>query len=113
MNICIFGDSITWGASDTEKGGWVERLKTYFGNKYEAIIYNLGIPGDTTIDLLKRVESECKSRKPDLIIFSIGINDLWRDDRTPIKKFAENIARLHRIAKKIHQKRDFYGAYAR
>ena len=26
--ICVFGDSITWGACDYEKGGCVERLKT-------------------------------------------------------------------------------------
>lgn len=25
--ICVFGASITWGAFDNEKGGWVNRLK--------------------------------------------------------------------------------------
>lgn len=43
MVICIFGDSITWGTSDSEKGGWVERLKVYFGEKYDIDVYNLGV----------------------------------------------------------------------
>ncbi len=33
MNICIFGDSITYGAFDTEKGGWVNRLHLYLDSK--------------------------------------------------------------------------------
>ena len=39
MKICVFGDSIAWGACDFEKGGWADRLKTYF------------LAGDNDIDL--------------------------------------------------------------
>ena len=47
MTICVFGDSITWGASDYEKGGWVERLKTYLmKNKNDVDVYNLGVSGE-------------------------------------------------------------------
>ena len=28
--ICLFGDSITWGAWDPEHGGWGARLRSYF-----------------------------------------------------------------------------------
>lgn len=49
MIICIFGDSITWGASDFEKGGWANRLRNYLEHKDKGDkIYNLGIGGDTT-----------------------------------------------------------------
>ncbi len=47
MHICIFGDSITWGACDYEKGGWVERLKIYFLEHTDNIeVYNLGVSDD-------------------------------------------------------------------
>ena len=32
-NICVFGDSIVWGAWDKEKAGWVNRLAIYCQNK--------------------------------------------------------------------------------
>lgn len=74
--ICIFGASSTWGAWDYEKGGWVNRLRLYLDSKDSDIfLYNLGVSGDTTKDLLKRFDCECKARKPDLLIFSIGDND--------------------------------------
>ena len=43
--ICIFGDSIAWGASDEEKSGWADRLKAFFFNEDSlfAKVYNLGI----------------------------------------------------------------------
>ncbi len=76
MNICIFGDSIVWGASDYERGGWAERLKVHCMEKYDDVtVYNLGISGDNTESLLKRLEKEAADRDPDLIIFAIGTND--------------------------------------
>jgi len=115
MNICIFGDSITWGASDFEKSGWVERLKSHCLEKYDDVnIYNLGIPGNTTNDLLKRFKSEAIIREPDLIIFAIGINDSgYEEEKNKIsinlKFFRKNIIKLVKIAKKITNKIIFIG----
>ncbi len=81
MVICIFGDSITWGAFDYKNGGWVGRLRNYFEEKDEEIeVYNLGVAGNKTKDLLARFENEVKVRKVDVIVFAIGINDVGRDD---------------------------------
>ncbi len=119
--ICVFGASITYGAWDFESQGWVNRLrksldkrrlqKTINSNK-DFMVYNLGVSGDTTTDLLERFEAECKARYSEsveyeeefIIIFSIGINDTQfihdRDSiRTSEKKFKENIKRLIDIAK--------------
>src|SRR3989344_900147 len=75
-NICIFGDSITFGAWDSEKGGWVNRLRLQLESKEDyPFVYNLGIPGDTTSELLKRFAVEAKARQPDILVFSIGVND--------------------------------------
>ena len=74
QTICVFGDSIAWGASDSEKGGWVERLKIYMGEHRSGNVYNLGVSGDTTNDLLERFEQEAKARESDVIIFAVGTN---------------------------------------
>ena len=82
-NILVFGASITWGAWDRE-GGWVQRLRNFVDEKnisnpdYDRMIYNLGISGDTTENLLSRLENEVKTRLSEeetIIIFSIGTND--------------------------------------
>ena len=35
----------------------------------------MGVSGDTSDDLIKRFPIECQSRRPDIIIIAIGIND--------------------------------------
>jgi len=63
MSILVFGDSITWGTADFEHGGWVTRLFIELGRDFEIDVYNLGVSGDKTPDLLERFESESKSRR--------------------------------------------------
>ncbi len=105
MKICVFGDSITWGAFDLESGGWVERLKVhFFNNNTETYIYNCGVSGDKVNDLLKRFDTEAVSRKPDKIIFSIGINDSANKDNpggTPIDEFKSSYKTLLDKAEKL------------
>ena len=76
MRILIFGDSITYGAWDTELGGWANRLRIAFDKENQDWnIYNLGVSGDTINDVLKRFDVECQAREPEKLIFAIGIND--------------------------------------
>ncbi len=115
MNILIFGDSITWGAYDPEQGGWATRLRNYFEEKDNDIdVYNLGVSGDTTDDLLERIEVEAKSREPNLIIFAIGINDAQfihstNGLRVSLDKFQQNLTKLLSITKKLTDKVVFVG----
>lgn len=111
MTICIFGDSIAWGDSDCEKGGWADRLKNYLMNE-DIIAYNLGVSDDTTEDILKRFDNEAEARRPDIILFAIGINDsLIIENNKPIslEKFQNNIAALADKAKRITNKIVFIG----
>lgn len=113
-NICVFGDSITWGAVDNEKGGWVNRLWLYVENNLleEAYIFNLGIPGDTTEGLLKRIESECFFRNPKKIVIAIGINDTEYFNNNPyINKidFQNNIEEIIEISEKFTKDIIFVG----
>ena len=115
MNILIFGDSITWGAYDPEQGGWATRLRNYFEAKdNDTDVYNLGVSGDTTADLLNRIEIEVKSREPDLIIFAIGIHDAQFIHSTnglhvSLDEFQQNLAKLLSVAKKFTDKVVFVG----
>jgi len=108
--ICLFGDSITWGVWDPKYGGWGTRLRSYFEtNNFDIELYNCGISGDTTNDLLKRLDIECVARKPQIIILAIGINDsryinTKNNAQIPINKFQDNIECLIEKAKKYANK---------
>jgi len=112
-NIIISGDSITWGAWDT-KGGWVQRLREYFKinlhGEVENIIYNLGISGDNSNDLVERFNQEVSRRidpeEKNIIIIAIGINDsqyLINEEENRINPsiFSRNIDLLIHSAKSI------------
>ena len=115
--ICIFGDSVTLGAYDLEKGGWVNRLWVYSENDLDDItVYNSGISGDNTELLLERFDFECKVREPKVIIFSIGINDaMYINDKSnplvSLEKFNENLNKLVNQAKVYSQKIILMGIY--
>ena len=124
MRILIFGDSIVWGASDI-KGGWVKRFKKFLNrsNDYgrNFLVYKKGISGNTTIDLLGRLEleirqllNEGKNMKDAIIIFAIGINDSQfiyskNNFRVLFRDFKDNLERLINIAKKFSSKIIFIG----
>jgi len=86
MRVLVFGASITQGFWDTE-GGWVNRLRRHYDalniqdlqGRDEPYIFNLGISGDTTSDVLARFQAETKARvqprKELAFIFSIGTNN--------------------------------------
>jgi len=116
MNICIFGDSITYGAFDSEKGGWANRLRLHLDSRddFEDEVYNLGISGDNTEGILERFDAEIKFREPGFLIFAIGINDSQyviseNQNRVPVEKFEQNIKELISRAKKITDKILFVG----
>jgi len=115
MNICVFGDSITWGACDYEKGGWVERLKSHdMQGEEEHFVFNVGVSGDNSDKLLKRFPAEATAREPEVIIFAIGVNDSQyvRDKehhRVSLEKFKQNILELTVQAKALVHEIIFVG----
>jgi len=121
--ILIFGDSIAYGAWDKE-GGWVQRLRKFLDEKnltdsdFYCRVYNLGISGNSSKNLLERFEFETKQRLKEseetIIVFAIGINDSYfvhseNSHRVPINKFKENIQKLTDLAKKFSSKIIFVG----
>ncbi|ASW73157.1 peptidase [Chryseobacterium piperi] len=80
----FFGDSITYGEYDGVFGGWVDILKRYALQKFhegsnEVIVYNLGIGGETTDGLIKRIPHELNARNSaegNFVFMAYGANDL-------------------------------------
>lgn len=109
-SICIFGDSIAWGAWDIEKGGWVNRLWFHVAkrDKDYVEIYNQSISGGTTETILKRFENEAKIRGADAIIFQTGGNDASYGKpgnfMVPPERFRNNLEEIIKRAKKITDK---------
>ena len=123
MNLLFFGDSITWGAWD-ESGGWVSRITDRVNRRFLngdldwCFVYNLGVSGDTSTDLLRRIESEADSRLPGdgerVFVIAIGTNDSVIDlpsgaFLTDEADFAENVESLILIAKTHSERVIFVG----
>ena len=96
---CIFGDSVAQAAY--VQVGWVELLSQYLEEKYQGDfvnVFNLGIGGNTTKDVLERFEAESSARKPTNIIIAVGINDT---KFYTSKDFKVNLEKLIGLAKKV------------
>src|SRR5581483_12021897 len=123
MRILIFGDSITQGFWDVTGGGWAQRItadynaqtiKNLSGDYPET--FGLGISGDTTQGVLKRLPYEVEARRwpdtPFVFVFAIGINDTQFDGKakasTP-ERFAEELDTLYGAAGHYSKKIMFVG----
>ncbi|MFA5856916.1 MAG: GDSL-type esterase/lipase family protein [Candidatus Pacearchaeota archaeon] len=112
--ICVFGASTAYGKGDNEKGGWVNRLRLSLEKENNVIVYNFGIIGETTRELIERFTNDCYSRNPDIIIFAIGDNDSSYVDRegnnrVEIDEYELNIEELIKKAKEFTDKIVFVG----
>lgn len=103
-HIICFGDSITRGENDSEKGGWADRLKAYCmklflkNRKDEICVFNMGIGGETTEGLVKRFVSEFDTRLlkdgSNIVTLAYGANDialLNGKNTVSLEKFSNNL----------------------
>jgi len=108
----FFGDSITYGEYDGVFGGWVDILKRYALQKFhegsdELILFNLGIGGESTEGLLKRMPHELSARNAadgNIVFIGYGANDLAVKDGEQIvdpEKFRNNIKTAVEYAKQF------------
>lgn len=112
-NILIFGDSIVRGGFDIWGGGWPKRLRTYFKkNKAKTGVFRYGINGDDTERVLARLEKQINGRRPEAIIFAVGLNDsqvVNNKPRIPVESFRINMSALAGKGRKSAQKVVFVG----
>lgn len=119
--VLIFGDSISFGMWD-ELGGWPSRLmqhlnKQVISSDLEEFIatYAMGIPGNTSEDLVSRFEVEMNPRinteQETTIIFAIGTNDSHlinpgKKNAVNLETFEHNLIRLYEMAR--HYAKNIY-----
>ncbi|MCX6785125.1 MAG: GDSL-type esterase/lipase family protein [Candidatus Komeilibacteria bacterium] len=120
--ILIFGDSIAWGAFDSENGGWAEQIKKDYLKTFkteEIGVYNLAISGNDTRGVLFSLEKEIEifnlvEAEEYIFLFSIGSNDLrfinTKDNPfVPLDEFKNNLEQIVKIVKKYSSKIIFTG----
>ena len=112
--ICVWGDSIAYGAWDKE-GGWFARLrKHYYDLNDDLAFYNLAVNGETTDTLLKHFAAECEARRPNICLIEVGVNDSSAIDKpdnpkVEFSRFKKNIKKICKIAKKYSERIIFLG----
>ncbi len=86
MRILFFGDSLVQGFWDIDGGGWVQRIRHDYDKQTVKNMagnwptcFNLGIDGDTTASVVKRLSYEVESRRfqddPFILVFQVGVAD--------------------------------------
>lgn len=98
IRVVAFGSSNT--AQSWSNGGrhnWVDwlqlNLKMHVG--HHVTIFNQGISGETTEDLLKRIDRDVLSYDPDLVIVTVGGNDSKNVHRNiTLQRYTDNLRRI-------------------
>ena len=115
-HLMAFGHSVAQGYWDVE-GGWIQRLRKYLDKRYiehhEDLyddyffeVYNEGISGEDTNELLQRLEGELEIRKrdkEDIVILQIGVNDTQiksGEPRVTVDEFSSNLESIIDLAQK-------------
>jgi acyl-CoA thioesterase I len=111
MRYLLFGASITFGETDFENGGWAGHLRKYLDTKENhCFFHNLAISGNTSKDILKRIEPEAKARlrnkpKEDWTMFiCVGTNDSRLENnekKVSEEEYKNNIIQILKIAKNL------------
>lgn len=112
--VLLFGDSIVHGNWDPEGGGWGQRLRRRLQERSKDdqmfVVYNLGVCGDTSAQVLARFSSEaqCRLRRADrtVVIFGVGVNDAKYNTETgthrvSIEEYRQNISAFIEQARRV------------
>jgi len=92
--IAFLGDSIT--AQGNRPAGYVNLvIETLEANGIKAVKIPAGRGGDRSAHMLKRLEKSVIDRKPQIMILSCGVNDVWqRRNGTSLEDYKKNISAI-------------------
>lgn len=101
--IVAIGDSITQGANNRDKTGYLDDIDALLAERYPDLklpkVINVGISGQKAEDLVVRFKKDVVDKKPQWVTISIGINDVWHRLKDPHKpevlaKYTENVGKM-------------------
>ena len=119
--IFVFGDSIAFGRGVKKNENWVSKIHDFFdtNSSEENIVFNLGIPSETSTDLNARFEKEMRVRIKsknaedyNVVVIATGINDSklkLKKSQVTKEHFIKNINEIIDIAEKYGDKIIFIG----
>ncbi|HTL08675.1 MAG TPA: GDSL-type esterase/lipase family protein [Chitinophagaceae bacterium] len=65
-------------------------------------VINAGVGGNNTVDLLARIENDCLSLQPDLVVFMAGTNDMNSKKYVPLPQYEKNMRLMISSMQKIN-----------
>ncbi|MFN5930646.1 MAG: SGNH/GDSL hydrolase family protein [Sphingobacteriales bacterium] len=94
--VLFFGDSIT--EAGVKSGGYIDVLNTMLkeqklDDQYELV--GAGIGGNKVYDLYLRMETDVLSKKPDIVVIFIGVNDVWHKQSMGTGTDADKFSRFY------------------
>ncbi len=96
--VLFLGDSIT--EAGAQPGGYVALVKEAIARarpELEIEVIGEGVSGNRVPDLLARLDADVLTRKPQVVVVYIGINDVWHSQQgkgTPKEEFAQGLEKL-------------------
>ena len=96
--IAFLGDSITQNGSDDPRG-WVNIVESRVRKEIDEVAFiHAGIGGNTSADMLKRINFDVIRRKPTWVFFSCGVNDSPNpaadNPGVPLDKYVKNVSTI-------------------
>ncbi|MEM9090185.1 MAG: GDSL-type esterase/lipase family protein [Cyanobacteria bacterium P01_F01_bin.53] len=94
IRICFFGDSFVTGTGDPTYLGWTGRVCAAIDKPVTH--YNLGIRGNTSVQIESRWQAESSLRFPSdcdaRVVFSFGVNDARIEQGKPLVPTEDSVA---------------------
>ncbi len=69
------------------------QTKTAGTGKLELLV-NAGTGGNNTVNLLKRIDTDCLAHRPTLTLLMVGTNDMNHGKYVPLEKYRDNLSLL-------------------
>ena len=104
--VIFFGDSIT--QAGVKPGGYIIRIgelvaKDGLTDQFELI--GSGIGGNKVYDLFLRMEEDVLSKRPDVVLIYVGVNDVWHKQSSGTGTDADKFEKFYSaIIKKLQEK---------
>lgn len=93
--VAFLGDSIT-AAGWMKKTGYVRLVQAGLkANGIEIQVIPAGIGGHKSDNMLNRIDKDVLSKKPDWMLLSCGVNDVWQGAKgIPLEQYKENMTAM-------------------